>query len=111
MRLDGDGGSGLELKAVLIEVDRFVTCIATVIVSLVAAETGEAVIEASRERFIQEGEAPVIVKPFWLVTVTVEKPSEESEISASGRTPMLKRRLSKGSIRLEVDPLEHEPPL
>ena len=110
MGLDGDGGSGLELKAVLDEVERFVICIVTEIISPVPTDAGEAVRDASRQRLVHDGAAPDMVKPPCEETVTDEKPSVESEADAAGTTPILKTTLSSGSIRLEVDPLLHEPP-
>ena len=108
--LDGDGGSGLELKAVLDEVERLVICMVTETIPPVPTDAGEAVSDASRQRLVHDGAAPVMVKPLCEETVTDEKPSVESDADAAGTTPILKTTLSSGSIRLEVDPLLHEPP-
>lgn len=108
--LDGDGGLGLELNADLDVVERFVICMVTVMVSPVPTEAGEAVSIASRQRLVQDGAAPDMVKPFCVETETVEKASVESEAAATGTTPMLKTTLSRGSILLEVELDAHEPP-
>jgi hypothetical protein len=108
--LEADGGSGLELNADLDEVERFVICMVTEMVSPVPTDAGEAVSMASRQRLVHDGAAPDMVKPFCEETVTDEKLSVESEADATGTTPMLKITLSSGSNLLEVEPAVQPPP-
>ena len=90
MGVEAAGGSGAELNAVFEAVERFVICMVTVIASPVPTEAGEAINAASRERLIQLGAAPSMVKPVCEETETDEKAS------------VLNKRLSSGSMLLEV---------
>jgi hypothetical protein len=110
MALENVGGAGVEFMVDCDAVERFVTCMVSVITPPTPVEVGVAVKDASIDLRVHVGSAPESEKP---PCVETDAPESESPVTsaaaASGSAVMLNSRLAPGDIRLEVEPLEHAP--
>ncbi len=106
MALENDGGDGVVVIRDWLAVERFMTCIWSVIAAPVPVEDGVAVSSDQSALRVHAGRPPRVKPP----TVTSRKLSPATSTAAArGRTFMLKVRLPPGTIWLPLLPLLHAP--